>query len=300
MTCSSGTTICAGVMCIRSGEWKPGQHIPLPWPKDRVLVVGRRWRSIREGQSEEERVAKYLCCPDKLRFVGSVCTKAFLKHKGGGSLPSELYVGATGNVYLYVDWVYSNALTWIADDMDDFMAHGLRRCTFMTVPNSNVLRKKEMRHLVSCENLNDLCTWINRNACSLITLGDQNMMIVSTPAIYSSLEKYYWRRMVGTGRVEGFGRVVVGEKCITVFVDQYLRFYGVAENVINVVADTVMEFVAHGMFRFRWSNVFYGDKKLRRLGNNLVCPAGKIHIRDKMEVIRRSLRRASSRRCQSN
>ncbi|QQL09839.1 Ba40 [Baboon cytomegalovirus] len=300
MACSSGTTACSVVMCAGSSEWKWGQQIPLSWPKDRVLVVGRRWRCIREGQNEEERVASYLCCPEKLQFVGSVCTKTFLKHKGGSNLPSELYVGATGNVYLYVDWVYADALTWIADDIEDFMKHGLRRCTFMTVPNSNVLRKKELRSLVTCENLNDLCKWRNENVCCLFKLGDQNMMIVSTAGIYSTLETYYWKRTVGTSRVEVFCRVVIGKKCVTVFADQYLRFYGTSGDVINVVADTVMEFVAYGMFRFRWSNVFYGDKKLRKLTDNLVCPFGKTHIRSKIEVLRRSLRRSSSKRCQSD
>ncbi|AEV80571.1 tegument protein UL23 [Cercopithecine betaherpesvirus 5] len=287
-------------MCSRTSEWKPGQHIPLSWPKDRVLVVDRRWRSIREGTNEEERLSRYLCCPEKLHFVGSICSKAFLKHKGGAP-PSELYVGESGNVYLYVDAVYSDALTWIADDMEDFMDRGLRRCNFTVVPSSNIMRRKEIRSLVTCENLADLCDWRSAHASLFVKLGDDNILVVSLASLFTKLEMYYWRRTVGTSRVEPLGRVVVGERSITVFADDYLRFYAVREDgSICVVADTVMEFAARGLFRYRWSNVFYGNKKLRKLSGNMVCPAGKTHLRDKMEAFRSSLRSSlNSRRSYS-
>ncbi|AAP50567.1 tegument protein UL23 [macacine betaherpesvirus 3] len=281
-------TCCRGSGVNRS-KWKSGQRIHLPWPKDRVLVVLRRWRSVRNAEKEEERLSQYLCCPEKLHFVGSICTKAFLKHREG-TPPSELYVGQSGNVYLYVDVVYSDALTWIADDIDDFLVHGLRRCSFMVVPNANVLRKKETRRLVICENLNDLCEWRNAHASSLMRLGDGNMLCVSLPTSFSRLDLYYWRRIVGTTKVEPVGRIAIADRLISIFADSYLRMYATTENGVCVVADTVMEFAMRGLVRYRWSTVFYGDKKMRKLSGNLVCPYGKTHIYERKSICRRSQR----------
>ncbi|AAM00673.1 tegument protein UL23 [Panine betaherpesvirus 2] len=260
---------------LESRPWKRGQRVALAWPRDRCLVVQQRWRSVRDEGLEAERLAGYLCCSERLRFVGSICTYRFLRKKGGSSRPAELYLADSGAVYLYTDHIYSDSLTWVAECFTEFLHMGLRRCGFITVPDE-VPKNAKLKTLAACKHILDFATWRNMYSGQTIVLGDHSVVRVSVSQLYAWSELYGWQLMVGCSRVEPLGCLVVPGHIVNIFVDEYMRVFGTSHEGACIVADNLLEFATHGMLRYHYNGMFYGTKGMRRM-NKPTCPRGRLH-----------------------
>lgn len=258
-----------------SRPWKPGQRVALVWPKDRCLVIRRRWRLVRDEGRDAQRLASYLCCPEPLRFVGSICTYNFLKHKGDHNVPSELYLGASGAMYLWTDHIYSDSLTFVAESITEFLNIGLRRCNFITVPEE-LPHTASLRALAGCMHIHAFAQWRATYRGRLMVMGDYSVIRVSTIRLYDWSEINDWRVMVGSNHVEPLGWLVSPYDVINLFVDDCMRVFAANNQHVCIVADSLMEFVIRGMTRCHENGIYYGTRSMRKL-NKPTCPYGVDH-----------------------
>ncbi|AEV80884.1 tegument protein UL23 [Saimiriine betaherpesvirus 4] len=263
------------------GCWrlKPRKSVRLAWPRGRFLMLNKRWRSVKDNKTEEMRLAEYLCCPEELCFLGSVCTKAFLKH-GESECPSEIYVGLSGRVYMYIDMLYSDALLVVAKDLAAFLKNGLKGCAFINVGSANMPSDFNCVSMTACANLDAFCAWRKSHLGQTMKLGDGTVFSVVSDSVMNWHERRRCTVDTGSFRMEPFGESSIEEegRPIILFTDEYLRVYAKTLDGTILIASSMFEFVLRGLFRYRYDGIFYGNEKIRRLSRPPLCPNGLRHM----------------------
>ncbi|AEV80729.1 tegument protein UL23 [Aotine betaherpesvirus 1] len=268
--------------CSCFWSFRPKKSVQLAWPRGRFLMLQKRWRSVKDNKAEEMRLSEYLCCPEEIYFLGSICTKAFLKH-GESECPSEIYVGLSGRVYMYIDMLYSDAMMVVANDLAGFLKNGLRGCAFVNVGTTGLPTDFNCVSMTTCENLDAFCGWRNGHLGEVMKLGDGAAFMVVPESIMNWNERRQCSVETGSFRMEPFGEAYLQDhdedRRLLLFADEYLRVYGKTEEWTILIASGMFEFVTRGFFRYRYDGIFYGNKKIRRLSRPPSCPNGVRHMR---------------------
>lgn len=271
-----------------------GRRIRLAWPKNKVLIVGKRCRTLRcSSRNEDHRVAGYLCCPEPFRFLGSICPddledgEEVCCARRGGWFP-EVYLGFTGRLYVYVSHCASDSVSVLARSVDEFVKRGLRCCEFMNM--AAVCMPEDVRavKLGSCRDSTDVMAWRQQFLGHVVALGDGSMIRVCDAyfAGYCDRTIEAWTEASGASCLEIFAVVAQapdtvgvppGGRIVLMF-DESLTVYAAGRGSgLVIVADGMVELTCRGLSRYTRNVLFHCDGHRRVLSRDPECPNGFSH-----------------------
>uniref|UniRef100_A0AAU7E1W3 Tegument protein UL23 n=1 Tax=Lemniscomys rat herpesvirus TaxID=3141920 RepID=A0AAU7E1W3_9VIRU len=267
------------------------RRVKLMRPKNCVLCVGRRWREVEDGEAEEDRLSRYLCCPEDLRFVGTLTPKKdpvdgeMCRLTRFGAYP-EIYLGRRGHVFAYVRTSRSDAVMMVARDVDELIREGVRSHGLLNENRSGgTLRGTFAIALAACRTAYDVAVWREEAVGRRVTLGDGSSMFPCDSFFAGcGLElRSRWAVEAEAEEMEVFGLICepVATPPLVISVDQDGRVY--AATVFSgspvLLADTLDEFVNCGIVRYGRNVLFFGSGIERKLSRETECPDGRDHRR---------------------
>ncbi|AAK57062.1 T23 [Tupaiid betaherpesvirus 1] len=278
-----------------------GRRVRLPWPKNQVLRVGRRWRQVRTDttKSEEQTLATYLCCTEELKLVGSVCLRhAALEDEDARPVDRttrypELYVGVSGRMYVYVCTPRTEFLLVVASDPKTFTRRGFRGCVEILVPISLPADALGIQ-LAACQTYADCTLWRNEALGQDLVLGDRSKITVcelyitehdpDALAAWACLACTDIVTVIATVRyleAEESVRAQFGPlfRRLVVLLDWQLRVYAARyPTELILLADNPAMFVARGLTAYHHNRLFFSpESHHRQLSRVPCCPSGLGH-----------------------
>uniref|UniRef100_A0AAU7E246 Tegument protein UL23 n=1 Tax=Cardioderma bat herpesvirus TaxID=3141914 RepID=A0AAU7E246_9VIRU len=269
-----------------------GRRVKVRWPKDRVVVVGKRHRpdAARHG-SEEDRLSSLLCCPEPLKFVGSVCPSETLDDVFNGSAPQyfpEIYVGSSERLFVYITRPRAQSLSVLAKNAAKFAKNGMRGCDIISLGAVSVPNDLKTVRLSACGSLRDALAWRADCFGSAVTVGDGTTFRVcdmfGTRHTPEDLER--WMEQTGAQLLEIFGLVsfpprdlpLARNVRVSLLVDENARIYATVNyQHLLLLADSCFEFACRGLTRFKKNVVFHTDLTARAMSRVPECPNGRTH-----------------------
>lgn len=256
-----------------------------------VVCVGKRWRPLdpevaRSPGGEERRLSRFLCCPEKLKFVGTVCP-VWITAVGAFSgreklrLP-EIYVGESSRLFVYSRTELGEGLALMAENIDELVALGTQALRDLAKPDPwEMPRDPDATIMGTCSGFVDLLRW--RNACigRTVTLVDGVRFRVCD-MFYACRDPEAldaWSSQACVTQMEVFGvveRGPEGQRAVdrpVLLTDSCGKIYVATKPPdICIVAGSPREFAFLGLLQQRQCSTFYGDERVRRFSNSPACP----------------------------